>query len=158
MKKVLKNPGLIQFTTNIIDPGGGGAYVEFPYDTEELFGTNGRIPVMIQFDGEPYRGSMLRMGTERHIIIIVKKIRETICKQAPDLVHVQVQLDDQTREATLSDDVRLALEQAPSAHEQFQKLSYTHQKEYLDWIEDAKKKDTRIRRIEKMVQLLPVKR
>jgi len=154
MKKELKNPGVIEFSALIIDPGGGGAYVEFPFDTEELFGTIGRIPVKVHFDGQPYHGTMLRYGTEKHIIIIVKKIREAIKKQAPDIVNVKVELDDKTREITIPDDVQKSLEKNQMALETYNKLSYSHQKEYINWILEAKREETRQNRIEKMIQKL----
>jgi hypothetical protein len=143
MKKELKNPGVIEFSALIIDPGGGGAYIEFPFDTEELYGTKGRIPVKVHFDGQPYHGTMLRYGTEKHIIIIVKKIREAIKKQAPDIVDVKVELDDITREITIPDDVQKNLEKNQMALETYNKLSYSHQKEYINWILETKREETR---------------
>ena len=152
MKKELKNPGVIEFSAPIIDPGGGGAYIEFPFDTEELFGTKGRIPVKVHFDGQPYHGTMLLYGTEKHIIIIVKKIRETIKKQAPDIVDVKVELDDKTRKITVPDDVQKSLEKNQMTLETYNKLSYSPQKEYINWILEAKREETRQNRIEKMIQ------
>jgi hypothetical protein len=151
MKKELKNPGMIEFSAPILDPSGSGAYVEFPFDTQELFGTTGRIPINVRFDGEPYRGTMLRYGTEKHIIIVVKKIREKIGKQISDLVNVQVELDDKSREVSIPEDVQSIFSQNQTALEKFQKLSYTLQKEYIDWIVEAKRAETRQNRIEKMM-------
>lgn len=154
MKKQLKNPGVIEFSATILNPGGGGAYVEFPFDTEEHFGTKGRVPIKATFDGEPYKGSMVRMGTEKHIIIILKKIREKIGKQADDTVQVKVELDDEPRIITLPDDVKKQLDEFPKAAEMFNKLSYSHQKEYVDWINESKKEETRWNRTDKMIQKL----
>jgi len=153
MKKELKNPGVIEFSAAIIGTD-NGAYVEFPYDTQELFGTIGRIPVLVEFDDHPYRGTMLRYGTEKHIIILVKKIREAIGKQAPDVVQVKVKLDDQPRVVELPDDVRQRLESNPVALENFNKLSYTHQKAHVDSINDAKREEMRQNRIEKLIEKL----
>ena len=44
-----------------------GAYVEIPFDVKAAFG-KGRVPVAATFDGEPYEGSLVRMGTPCHII------------------------------------------------------------------------------------------
>ena len=154
MKKDLKNPGVIEFSAPILNPGGGGAYVEFPFDTEELYGTKGRIPVKVHFDGQPYHGTMLRYGTEKHIIIIVKNIREAINKQAPEIVNIQVELDDKTREITVPDDVQKSLEMNQEALYKYNQLSYTHQKEYINRILEAKREETRQNRIHKMIQQL----
>lgn len=153
MKKELKNPGVIEFSAGIIETE-NGAYVEFPFNTLELFGTTGRIPVLVEFDGYPYRGTMLRYGTEKHIIILVKKVREAIRKQAPDVVQVRVKLDDQPRVVEIPDDLKEKLDANPIALENFNKLSYTHQKAHVDAINDAKKEETRQNRIEKLLEKL----
>ncbi|NLW79201.1 MAG: DUF1905 domain-containing protein [Ruminococcaceae bacterium] len=64
-----------------------GAYVEIPFDVKATFG-KGRVPVHASFDGEPYDGSLVRMGTPGHILGIRKEIRAKIGKQPGDVVHV----------------------------------------------------------------------
>ena len=51
-----------------------GAYVEFPHDVRALFG-KGRVKVSATFDGIPYAGSLVRMGTPGHILGMRKDIR-----------------------------------------------------------------------------------
>ena len=68
-------------------PGIDGAYVEIPFDVKSEFG-KGRVPVHATFDGEPYDGSLVKMGTPCHIIGILKAIRAKINKQPGDSVHV----------------------------------------------------------------------
>lgn len=65
----------------------GGAYIEFPFDVRALFG-KGRVFVSVTFDGEPYDGSLVRMGTPGHIVGIRKEIRAKIGKQIGDFVTV----------------------------------------------------------------------
>ncbi|MCI8283848.1 MAG: DUF1905 domain-containing protein [Firmicutes bacterium] len=48
-----------------------GAYIEFPYDVKSEFG-KGRVKVRAFFDGVEYNGSLVRMGTENHIIGVRK--------------------------------------------------------------------------------------
>jgi len=66
-----------------------GAYVEFPYDVREEFG-RGRVKVRATFDGVPYDGSLVRMGTPGHIIGVRKDIRSRIGKRPGDRVRVTV--------------------------------------------------------------------
>jgi len=66
-----------------------GAYVEIPFDVKATFG-KGRVPVHATFDGEPYDGSLVRMGTPCHIIGVRKEIRQKIGKQPGDTVHVTI--------------------------------------------------------------------
>ena len=64
-----------------------GAYVEIPFDVKEFYG-KGRVPVNATFDGHPYAGSLVRMGTPCHILGLRKDIRAAIGKQPGDVVHV----------------------------------------------------------------------
>lgn len=66
-----------------------GAYVEFPYDVRAEFG-KGRVKVRATFDGEPYDGSLVRMGTPGHILGLRKEIRAKIGKQPGDTVRVSL--------------------------------------------------------------------
>ncbi len=66
------------------------AYVEFPYDVRQEFG-QGRVKVHATFDGVPYDGSLVRMGTPGHIIGVLKAIRKQIGKQPGDMVHVTIE-------------------------------------------------------------------
>ena len=67
-----------------------GAYVEFPYDVRAEFG-KGRVKVRATFDGAPYEGSLVRMGTPGHIIGVRKDIRSLIGKQPGDVVRVTLE-------------------------------------------------------------------
>jgi len=84
MKKVYEFDAVIKKVPDI-----DGAYIEFPYDVKEEFG-KGRVKVYATFDGEPYVGSLVRMGTPCHIIGIRKDIRAKINKQPGDIVHVTI--------------------------------------------------------------------
>lgn len=63
------------------------AYVEVPYDIRELFG-KGRLLVNASFDGVPYRGQVVKMGTPCYIIGVTKAIRKQISKSFGDSVRV----------------------------------------------------------------------
>jgi len=73
----------------IKNPDMDAAYIEIPFDVKEVFG-KGRVPVRATFDGEPYDGQLVRMGTPCHIIGIRKDIRAKIGKQPGDTVHVTI--------------------------------------------------------------------
>lgn len=64
-----------------------GAYVEIPFDVKAEFG-KGRVLVHATFDGEPYDGQVVRMGTPYHILGIRRDIRAKISRQPGDTVRV----------------------------------------------------------------------
>ena len=65
----------MRFTTELREAGRGGAYIEFPFDVEEMFGTKARVPVRLSFGGAPYRGSLVPYAGMR-MIGIPKAVRE----------------------------------------------------------------------------------
>jgi hypothetical protein len=141
------------FTSRIIDAGGGGAFVEIPFDVEKAFGSK-RPKVKATFDGIPYRGLLARMGGEKHILIILKDIRERIGKSFGDSVKVTVEADTEPRVLEIPKDLAGALKKDKAAQAFFEKLSFTHKREYVKWINEAKKDETRANRILKTIAML----
>lgn len=142
-----------EFRAVIQDAGRGGAYVDVPFDVEAVFGRK-RVPVLATIDGEPYRGSLVRMGGPAHMLLVRKDVREKIGKGPGDEVRVTVQEDDQPRVVAVPPDLQAALEGEPEARGFFERLSYSHRREYVEWILDAKRDQTRVARIEKAVRML----
>ena len=132
---------------------GGGAGVEFPYDVEKEFGTRGRVPVQATFDGAPYRGSLMNCGMACHTLGVLKGVREKIGKGPGDTIDVVVWKDDAARTVEIpAEFARLLKKQG--LLEDFEKLSYSHRKEYCRWITEAKKEETRQARLEKAIAML----
>jgi hypothetical protein len=141
------------FTATIQNAGGGGAFVEIPFDVEETFGRK-RVPVRASIEGEEYRGTLVRMGSECHMLIILKGIREKIGRSFGDEVSVTIEEDREERTVELPADFAALLAEHPDAEQNFQKLSYTHRREYVQWIESAKREQTRASRLVKAVEML----
>jgi hypothetical protein len=152
-----RDPGLLEFDAVIVrdtDVANSSAWVAFPHSVPELFGVKGRVPVTATFDGAPYRGSLMKMGGgDTHLLGMLREIREAVGKQPGDTVHVTVQLDSEPRTIELAADARSAIEESGQAAT-FDALSYSHQREYQQWIDGAKRPETRASRIEKMTEML----
>jgi len=142
-----------RFTAPIEDAGNGGAFVTVPFDVEKAFGAR-RPKVRATFDDEPYRGTLVRMGGPHHILIVLKAIRERIGKGPGDAVAVTVEADEAPREVAVPEDLAAALDAAPEARAFFDGLAYTHRREYVQWIEEAKRAETRARRVGQAVEML----
>jgi hypothetical protein len=134
------------FRAVIEEAGGGGMFVRVPFDVEAAFGKK-RVPVQAAIDGQSYRGTLVRMGEPCHLLPILKEIRARIGKTAGDEVEVTLQEDLLPRAVEIPPDLGAALGKSPSAQAAFRKLSYTHQREYVNWIVEARRPDTRQRRI-----------
>lgn len=141
------------FTAVIQNAGGGGAFVEIPFDVEKAFGSK-RPKVKAMIENVPYRGILTRMGGDHHILIILKGIREQIGKTFGDEIKVTVEPDTQPRVIEVPVELKNALNTEKEAKAFFDKLSYTHQREYVMWIDEAKREETRHNRIAKTVEML----
>jgi hypothetical protein len=141
------------FTAIIQNAGGGGAFVEVPFDVEAAFGSK-KPKVKATFEGVPYRGILTRMGTEHHLLIILKEIREKIGKTFGDEVKITVEPDTEPRVIEVPAELKKAFKTEKEAKAFFDKLSYTHQREYVMWINEAKREETRQNRIAKAVEML----
>jgi hypothetical protein len=142
-----------KFTAKIQAGDGGGAYVLFPYDTGKEFGTKGKVPINATFDGVPYAGSLIKYGNPLHMLGMLKAIREKIGKAPGDTVEVVVWKDEALRTVEVSAQFEHLLKKERLLPV-FEKLSYTHRKEYCRWITEAKKEETRLRRLEKAIEML----
>ena len=105
-------------------------------------------------EGVPYRGILTRMGTEDHLLIVLKEIREQIGKTFGDEITITVEPDTEPRVIEVPAELKKAFKTEKEAKAFFEKLSYTHQREYVMWINEAKREETRQNRIAKTVEML----
>ncbi len=141
------------FTAIIQNAGDGGAFVEVPFDVEEAFGSK-RPKIKALIEGVEYRGTLVRMGTECHLLLILKSIREQVGKTFGDEIRVTVEADTEERVIAVPAELKRAFKSEKEAKAAFDKLSYTHQREYVNWINEAKKAETRQNRILKTIEML----
>lgn len=141
------------FTAVIQNAGGGGAFVEVPFDVEAAFGSK-KPKIKAMIEGVPYRGILTRMGTDCHILGIRKDIREQIGRTFGDEVTVTVEPDTEPRVIEVPAELKKAFKTEKEAKAFFEKLSYTHQREYVNWINEAKREETRQNRIGKTIEML----
>lgn len=141
------------FTAVIQNAGGGGAFVDIPFDVEKVFGSK-RPKVRALIEGVPYRGILARMGGDQHILIILKGIREQTGKTFGDEIKITVEPDTEPRVVEIPKDLMKELKKDREAKAFFDKLSYTHKREYVMWINEAKKEETRQNRVVKSIEML----
>jgi hypothetical protein len=128
------------------------AYVEPPFDVKEVFGSK-RVKVKVTFDGVEYRGSVVSMDG-CYMLGVTQEIRNKIGKGFGDEVFVTLEKDVEVRSVEVPKDFALAMSCDEIAVSTFKLLSFTAQKEYVNWITSAKREATRSERIIKAVALL----
>jgi hypothetical protein len=141
------------FDAEIKEGRGGGAYVVFPYDVEKEFGTNGKVPVNTAIDGVADKSALLRMGMPQHVLGVPKAIRDKLGKKPGNVVKIVLWKDEEKREVAVPPELHARMKKA-GVLAFFESLSFTHRKEYCRWITEAKKNETRARRLDKAIELL----
>jgi bifunctional DNA-binding transcriptional regulator/antitoxin component of YhaV-PrlF toxin-antitoxin module len=142
-----------KFKAKIEAGDGGGAYVLFPYDTEKEFATRAKVPVKATLNGVPYTGSLMKYGHPLHMLGVPKAIREQIGKGPGGTIEVVVWKDEEIRTVEVPAQFEKLIKKE-GLLQVFKKLSYTHRKEYCRWINEAKRDETRSRRLEKAIEML----
>ena len=122
--------------------------IPIPDEVIEALGSGKRPPVAVTVNGHTYRTTAVRMGG-RFLVPLSAENREAAGVAAGEDITVDLEADTAPREVTLPDDLAAAMDD--EARAAYDGLSYTHRKEWVRWVEEAKKPETRATRIEKTV-------
>jgi len=139
------------FKTTIVRDG-PWCFIPLGFDPKVVFG-KARAPVRVTLNGYTYRSTIAAMGGPP-CIPLRKSHREAAGLEGGETIQVRVELDTERREVKPPPDLAKALKAAPTALERWRELSYTHQREHVEAIEEAKKPETRARRIAAAVGML----
>ena len=142
-----------KFRATIEPAGGGGAYVLFPYDVEQEFATRSKVPIQARIAGIPYSGSLIKYGSPQHMLVILKAIRQQAGKDIGDTIDVELWKDEVPRTVDIPEHFKMLMQQA-GVEDYFESLSYTHRKEYVRWITEAKTEAARQKRRSRAIEML----
>jgi len=148
--------GGYSFEAVLVKPEGVGTwtFLGIPIEVSAMFGSKGQVKVKGTINGYPFRSTALPMGDGSHYLVVGKDIRDHIAVAQGDSVIVVLELDTEERRITVPDDFLRAMDGQPQARQIFDRLSYSHQKEYVNWILSAKQTETRQRRVDKAIVML----
>jgi hypothetical protein len=133
------------FSAELERAGKTSARLRVPLDLKELYG-RARPPLRVTIRGHTWRTTPGVYGGVAWIGLN-KDVRTAAGVDAGDRVRVTMELDTELRTVDVPDDLRSALAQDPAAKVAFDRLSFTHRREYVEWVEEAKRPETRARRI-----------
>lgn len=150
----LIDPGPIEFDAEIQGEG-GGAWVDVPFGLKETYGKGNLVPIVATFDDTVrYRGILAMMGGASPMLLLRSDVRGELGVQVGDRVHVRLELDTAPQVVELPGDVAALVDANPAAAATWESLSPSRRKEYVQWIEEAKRPETRQRRVEETVAKL----
>ena len=131
---------------------GSMCFVPVPFDPKGVFGKV-RAPVRVSLNGYTYRSTIAAMGGTV-CIPLRRSNREAAGLEGGETLDVEIALDTEKRVVTPPRDLVRALKARPPAWERWRELSFSHQREYAEAIDGARKPETRARRIEKAVRTI----
>jgi hypothetical protein len=136
----------------VLQSEGPGAFVEVPLDVPALFG-RARAPVRASINGYRYRTTVAVYGG-RYYLPVNRSVRDGAALAVGDPVVVTLEPDLAPREVEVPEDLAAALAGDRAASAAFDRLSYTHRREHVEWIVGAKRPETRRRRVEQTLARL----
>ena len=143
----------MRFRATLETNGRTATGIEVPTSVVDALAAGKRPPVRVTLHEHTYRTTVARMGG-RFLVPVSAEVRKAAGVIAGDELDVGIELDDAPRTVEVPVDLAAALAEAPAAAQAWEKLAYTHQKEWARSVEDAKKPETRARRIAAAVEAL----
>lgn len=122
--------------------------IAVPGDVVEALGSGRRPAVVVTIASHTYRTTVASMGG-RFLVPLSAENRSAAGVVAGDRVTVDLELDAAPRGVSVPDDLRTALADHPAAAAHFDGLAAGHRKEWVRWIEEAKRPETREARVAK---------
>jgi hypothetical protein len=145
--------GSARFTTTLVPRGPAAAVVLDDAQVAAVGEGAKRFPVVATVNGYTWRTTVTRMGGE-FLLGLNRAVRQDAGVEAGDTVEVKLELDSAPREVEVPTPLADALAGDPDARAAFDRLSYTNRKEFARWIDEAKRDETRRRRLAKAVEML----
>jgi hypothetical protein len=127
--------------------GGGGCLVPVPKEVATKLGLKGMPKIQAVIAGSPYRGSLMPMGDGTYCLGVLKSIQEAAGVGFGDSVTIQLELDSVPRTVEVPPDLAKQLARDKKAKAAWDALSFTNKKEMASSLEEAKKPETRERRL-----------
>jgi hypothetical protein len=112
-----------------------------------------RFPVAATLNGYTWRTSVVRMGGE-FLLGLSREVRAAAGVQAGDTAQLRLELDTKPREVEVPEALEAALAADRTARAAYDRLAYTHRKEFARWIAEAKKDETQERRVAQAIAML----
>jgi len=134
--------------------GGGGSLVPIPDDVATKLGLKGFPKIQAVIAGTPYRGSLMPMGDGTYCLGVLKSIQEAAGVGFGDTITVELELDTAPRTVEVPPDLARALKRDQKAAAAWAALSYTNRKEHARALEEAKRPETRERRLAQTLAFL----
>lgn len=134
------------FRAVIVSARGGGAGVMIPAELVDAIGGQRQMRVLGSLNGAPYSSSTMP-GSLGLFLGVHKATQQAAGVTIGDLVEIEVTRDIRPRLVELPSDLDRMLAQDPQLRARFDALAFTHRKEMALSVAEAKRPETRERRL-----------
>jgi hypothetical protein len=134
--------------------GGGGTLVPVPKAVATKLGLKGMPKINAVIAGTPYRGSLMPMGDGTYCIGVLRSIQDAAGVGAGDSITIDLELDTAPRTVELPPDLAIQIARDEKATAAWEAMSYTNKKEMARSLEEAKRPETRERRLAQALEAL----
>jgi hypothetical protein len=125
-------------------------------DVVRWFGRKSRVPVVATINGYTYRSSLSPMGG-CHMLPVAAPVRAGAGIAGGDRVTLTLREDTEERTVDVPDDLGRALDKG-KVRAAFDAMAFTHRKEWVVAVQDAKRPETRLKRIADCVGAMRARR
>lgn len=136
----------LSFRTTIELGGRTATGFAVPDDVVTALAPGKRPAVRVTVGEHTYRTTVASMRG-RFLVPLSAENRAAAGVVAGDEMEVRIQADTSTRNVAVPSDLADVLSRDQQARDFFEALAYSHRKEWVRWIEEAKKPETRSRRV-----------
>jgi hypothetical protein len=139
-------------------PGGAWTFLTIPFSVEKEFGTKARVAVKGTMNGFAFQNSLMPNGDGTHSMMVSKALQAGAKAGAGDSVTVTLAVDRSERVVDVPLELKRTLSENKAAAAAFEALSYSHRKEFAEWVATAKRDETRNSRAENAIAMIIAKK
>jgi hypothetical protein len=143
----------MNFRTTVLQAGKTATGLRIPDALVEALGSGKRPKVVVTVAGYRYRTTVAPMGGQ-YLVPLSAEHRTAAGVAAGDEVEVAIELDQAPRVVELPEDLAAELSRDARASKYFDGLAYSHRKEWVRWICEAKRPETRRTRLDRTMAAL----
>ncbi|HLB68871.1 MAG TPA: YdeI/OmpD-associated family protein [Thermoplasmata archaeon] len=146
----------IEFTAKPegMGPKGAWAFLDLPRNSAVVFGTKARVSVRLTVAGKTFRVSAFPDGEGGHQLNFNKAMQSAAGWEPGKAVEIVVEADAAPRPVAIPKELKAAFAKNTKARATYEALAPSHKKAYVDWIVEAKRAETREKRVTEAVARL----
>ena len=128
--------------------------VDVPKEISSGLGNERYIFVKGNIQGHTFESTLMPRGNKRYKLFIKSGVIKTAGLEESSVVNVVIEKDTSSREKPIPIDLEDALLSQTGSLERFNSFSVSHKREFLKWLEEAKRPETRLKRIERILEMI----